>query len=244
MDDMVRPRPALDRLHDDQEELIRRAVWGFDRYQDMVLWMHDLSTISLGMVESEAFLELGCRTAGFHHKVLMNTETDPDSPVRHKYLEEYVQPPLRKSWRSFWSHVTEYGEGGPDPDEEPIIALRPSIQELHNQQREVLKRGVEGFGSQSELELWTHDLTRATLGVHDDGFVSDLFSAFPPFHYPPYDTGEEGVTLRLVGSVKWLLPWFNAAMRRQAKAAKEQTLEKEKEIEEYELSEEAIRNGE
>lgn len=230
-------RPALENLHSEQKEFVETCLGGVGSLQAQLELLHDWVVLSAGRVSSDQLHDVGATRIGMYSGVFLDSFEHQN--VRANFVNQEVVPTLNAAHEELWQSATEYGEGGPNPEAEESVAMRPAIQELWEGQRAVLRRGVEGFDSMEEVAEWAHDVGKVTLGEADSDWLGDLTGPVTaqPFHFPPFDDNRN---VRIVGSVKYLLPWFRDAIWLQVQSAAEQAGDKDADLTEYQLDENLV----
>jgi hypothetical protein len=241
--------PGLAALIDEQKEAVNRLLNGFASNRRVLLWCLDVLFLSAGRVDVEAVKALPVfgrdRTAT---KMVLG---DPDPAVgrryRMKYAGHYILPAFNDALDEVGWSFTEYGEGGPSPEEQKNMAMRPALEELREDQRDVLDRLLDGFGSAEELLEWGSALNRATLGASDPDLVKDALGTDVMLRRSllvgsefAEENPQEATWLRHRVARAFLLEWFAEGVERRVGSASEQPEEVETDLEEYELTLDSI----
>lgn len=228
-------QPALQKLEQDQSEVVKGLREGFDGEWELVWWLHDLSAATLGEADDDLFGRF-FRDETFKESVLNSSERDQDlsEPAQNRArqgVEEHILlPPFNSAYRKLSGKASEYLSGDRRPSVHPDapVALLPAVGELTRRQRHGLEALRDGFDSYDELLDWRRDLIGASYGQISDGTLQDLgrkdghavevltdgalTDGEPPNHL-------EDSRRRL--SVYILLPVFNAGIRTMVSGAGE-----------------------
>ena len=238
------PRPALDELHGEQKELAESLLEGFDRWTDIVEWVHDAMVYSGGRMDTRVVRGL---TPGGGEKFLQESllrDEPKHQYARQSLLAGEIAPSLRRGLKELRWKATEYGENPPDSDRSEHIVLRPAYDSLASKQKDVAERGLSPFEDRPALMDWVQDAQRASLGEVTGSLSMQLgfsdrhaLQSFVEGRYVEESPKPAAYTRFLVVGSE-ILPRFNDALLKQLRRASEQSVEVEEEPTTYELEEE------
>lgn len=241
--------PGLEALIDEQKESVSRLIGGFDSNRQILLWCLDVLFLSGGQVDTGAVKALPVFGPDRTATKMVLGDPDPEAGRRYrvKYAGHYILPAFNDALDDVGWSFTEYGEGGPSPEEQESMAMRPALEELRRDQRDVLDRMLEGFGSVEEILTWGSDLNRATLGASEPDLVEDALGTDIVLRRRlltesefAQENPQDATWFRHRVARGFLLDWFAAGVERRVGSASEQPEEVETDLEEYELSLESI----
>jgi hypothetical protein len=239
-------RPALRRLEEEHDDLVAELRAGFDSLDGVIFWCQRLSMRTLGCLDDALYQQFG------NERVLWSTLIT--SPEREKYghdtvsleaAEEfrllveatYVLPATRSAFRMLRGSAGEYF--GDDEDGtvtvagEQFIAMRPALNHLEDRQKETLTQLLDGIeGGKPELLDWLRDLNGATFGQIDSEFQVRAFKESRVTRevlLDEFDDPGAARKTRQLFAFEYLLPAFNAGVRKLVGKAGEDTAEEEEE---------------
>jgi len=237
-------RPALRRLEEEHDDLVAELRAGFDSLDGVIFWCQRLSMRTLGCLDDGLYQQFG------NERVLWSTLIT--SPERERYghdtvsleaAEEfrllveatYVLPATRSAFRKLRGSAGEYF--GDDKDDtvtvagEQFIAMRPALDHLEERQKETLSQLLDGIeGGKPELLDWLRDLNGATFGQIDSEFQVRAFKESRVTQEVLLDEFEDPDAARKTRQLmafEFLLPAFNAGVRKLVGKAGEDTVEEE-----------------
>ena len=230
-------RPAVDELGDSQDQLFAELEAGFDDRRDLVLWLHKASARTLGRIP-DAFPQevLGSR---YQTAALLGVEDGrhaPDASLgsfeRDLVRDDVLLEACVSSMRFMSQSSTQYADGSTGGDarqnrefgEQRWLAMRPSLHELVERQRNALKRVLGRhaeypFGREDPdyISRWVRSVQRGSRGL-DGGLSRDAI--WSPWWRQTLTDDPQNAELHLTLADD-VLSVFNAAIREEASQADE-----------------------
>ena len=238
--------PALLKLEEDQRRCVETFREGFENEDDAFEWSLELMAVSFGYVSnqlltafhSETTMRLGMVTT-------LKGKRNPGKKfpqearrhVRHQIEEMRLNPAFRRAYRDLRNSANEYvdpekrpspseiAEDTPREEDSLPVALRPSLQGLHDRQKEVLRDLLGGFNSKVEIVDWARSLTAASHGEVPQDKIDRLTTRETTLRrwFLDHPSSEEGKMMRYKFASQVVLPAFNEGIRALTGAAGERT---------------------
>lgn len=225
-------RPALRKLTRDLEDIEKDLLDGFDSREKVVGWLQELIVRTLGEVDDEWYRKLARQFRGdlAEERTLLaclltdeqrSRETiseDHARQVRERLITTRIHPAHHRAFRKLRKDAGEYidTEGRLSkhaPELQRYVAMRPALDELEREQRDVLDQLLDGLESRMEILLtWGPKLEEATHGEVSGAFVSRCYRE-PSTASLLTEQSETASRGRQVFAVYHLLPTFNAGVR-------------------------------
>jgi hypothetical protein len=212
------PRPALDVLDSDQDQIRSDLLDGFDGYRSVIGWWQRSAVRTFGHIADEFPAE------GLLNATRMRFLTESSRIAesrRSKIYTEEIAPACQDAFNDLKTQAVERlsaGEGEDtyadlDVEAQQDPAMRPAFRILEARQQRALRRLWGGFESDRELSEWLHELTSCTYGQIDREAASDLSEGVTRSHM--LDPGStDAQRYRVLLAIGELLPAFAAAARR------------------------------
>ena len=239
-------RPALVKLVEDVRDSERQLLRGFGSRREVLLWTQELAVRTLGEMPQDWFHQMARQFRGVpasaHERTLVSALLRAEyrtRPLAESKAREFrrqlsartIRPAAHRAFRELRADAGEYvDDGGTDqhaPGKQQYVAMRPSIDELHRNQKTSLVRLLDGFEDREAILEWGHDLELATHGEIDEEFVTRCYGerSTRELFTSPETADRRG---RELFAAHHLVPVFNRGVRDLAGRAKEQA-DKEKE---------------
>jgi hypothetical protein len=242
--------PALLKLEDDQRRCVETFREGFENEDDALEWSLELMAVSFGYISNELLTALHSETTIRLSMVpALKGKRNPGKKfpqearrhVRHQIEEMRLNPAFRRAYRDLRNSANEYvdPEKRPSPseiakdtprEEDSLpVALRPSLQGLHDRQKEVLRDLLAGFDSKVEIVDWARSLTAASHGEVPQDMIDRLTTAETTLRlwFLGHPSPEEAKMVRYKYASQVVLPAFNDGIRTLTGAAGERTANEE-----------------
>ena len=240
-------RPALVKLVEDIQESEQALLRGFDSRRAILLWTQQLAVRTLGEMPQDWFHQMARQFRGVpssaHERTLVSALLRPHyrmRPMPEAKAQEFrrqlsaktIRPAAHRAFRELRADAGEYVADGTDdqhaPGRQQYVAMRPSVHELHENQRTTLVRLLDGFNSRESILEWGHDLELATHGEMDEEFVTRCYGERST---RTLLTSTESADRRgrELFAAHYLIPVFNRGVRDLAGRAKEQADEEREE---------------
>ncbi|WP_363467236.1 hypothetical protein [Halogeometricum borinquense] len=169
-------RPALDKLHQDQRELL--TEWerdGYESRQDLLVALLRVAWLSLGRVHPNWCVRvardnvlISCLVTSENRCRYREDPVDLDSARLHRrrLAKKYLRPACRAGYREMRADATEYvqEDNRVNLDDVSMFAMRPVLEWLMQKQELALSQFLGGFGSEDALDRWLHRFDDLTLG--------------------------------------------------------------------------------
>lgn len=189
-------QPALAQLKYDFDEHMENFRTGVQTSEDLVLWLHKTSVLTLGAIPNKYFTEL--TQGAISSSILLGRsatnprrkelETDYDRSVRRRLEDHLFTPTFQSAFVDLRENATEYiseeettSKLDKLPAEDKPPALRPALSALQEQQRELLEKSLQddGFETCADLSDWLREVVSATRGHIREGFVDSVAGRDP-----------------------------------------------------------------
>lgn len=242
--------PALRNLEKRQQSCAEALRGGFERDKDLFDWSLELIAVSFGYFSND-FLSAFQSDPTIRLSLLTTEESTINvggqtrmsqydrRRLRHNIEEMRLTPVFQQAYKDLRANANEYvdPEARVSPstvdekeEDELPIALRPSLQELHDRQKEVLDELLTGFQKPVEILDWSRKLNAASHGEVPRNLINGLTTREKSMR--GYLLGTEGAELSEMMRKKFasqcILPAFNNGIRTITGAAGERsTVEEE-----------------
>lgn len=242
--------PALLKLEDDQRRCVENFRDGFEHEDDVFEWSLELMAVSFGYVSntlitafhSEPTVRLGMvTTLKGKRNPGKKLGQAPRRKIRHQIEEMRLNPAFRRAYRDLRNSANEYvdpekrpststiAENRSQEDDRLPVALRPSLQGIHDRQEEVLTELLEGFDSKVEIVDWARSLTAASHGEVPQDKIDSLTTRETTLkeRFMGHPSPEESKMVRYKFASQIVLPAFNEGIRALTGAAGERSTEED-----------------
>lgn len=239
---------SVDTLVQDHRELFADLERGFASRRDLLIWMHKASARTLGELPDDWFGDL--LTSRYRVSALLDVserqrgrllDHAPDDELAaferdllgDTVLLEACRAALQKRNEAANQYAELDGaqdghEQTVDPSRQKYLGMLPSVDDLAGKQRSVLERAIgrgghspNGLQSRADVREWARDLQRVVTGA-DGGIAQKMM--FSLWWRDLLTSDVESPTLHAQLG-EHVLQRFNAAIRREAAAAREAPLE-------------------
>lgn len=242
-------RPALVKLVEDVRDSEDQLFHGFASRRKILLWTQQLAVRTLGEMPQDWFHQMARQFRGLpesaHERTLVSALLRPEyrtrslsepqaREFRRQLSARTIRPAAHRAFRELRSDAGEYVDDGSDdqhaPGRQQYVAMRPSIDELYQNQKEALTRLLDGFENREAILDWGHDLELATHGEIDEAFVTRCYGerSTRSLLTGPEPSDRRG---RELFAAHYVIPVFNRGVRDLAGRAKEQADERKQERE-------------
>lgn len=240
-------RPALVKLVEDVRDSERQLLAGFDSRRAILLWTQELAVRTLGEMPQDWFYQIARQFRGVpssaQERTLVSALLRPQSRTREldeakarefrrQLSAKTIRPAAHRAFRELRADAGEYVDDGSDdqhaPGKQQYVAMRPSIHELHENQRTTLEELLDGFEDRESILGWGHDLELATHGEMDEEFVTRCYGERSTRKLLT-STESRDRRGRELFAAHYLIPVFNRGVRDLAGRAKEQADEEHEE---------------
>lgn len=187
-------RPALVKLSEDIQNAENSLHNGFDTREGMLLWLQNLSAVTLGSLPHRLFehfaeaLRTPAGDTGEHPLIACLLTQDARTrdisqtaaeTFRERLAAVYIRPSHHSALKHLRASATEYIEEGSadathNPQKQRYIAMRPALNELRDTQQHTLEALLQGFKSTREILEWHADLELSTHGELDGDLAPRL----------------------------------------------------------------------
>jgi hypothetical protein len=169
------PRPAQDKLHEDQQAFLEQFVdEGYQSRQEVLVALEKLSWLSMGRIHANWYSIVGRDDVTL--SVLITSEHRrryrPD-PVpleaakqqRRRLAKKFIRPACRLGFAELQRDANEYVQEDNEVRLEDVsmFAMRPTLEVLKRLQTDALTSFLGGFDSKTELDRWLHQFDRVAL---------------------------------------------------------------------------------
>ncbi len=223
-------RPALAKLCQDQLDMLRSFLAGFDDREALLRWGQDAVIGTLGHVGDDWYTDVAMSRSDLATLITGDEREvwgDGDPPTletaevyRRAMAATDLIPACHAAARSMRWSATEYVDNStdvhqPEPDVQSHPVMRPALSELAERQEWALDRLLGGFDSLDDLQAWIMAANQASYAELDSDLSRDLFHenhTREMLVVSPEDH-RHGPFFRESFAAKYLLPAFNAAAR-------------------------------
>jgi hypothetical protein len=223
-------RPALAKLCQDQLDLLRSFLEGFESREALLRWSQDAVIGTLGHVDDGWNTEVAMSRSDLATLITSNERDvwgDGDPPeletaevYRRAMAATDLIPACRAAARKMRWSATEYVNDAndvlqPEPDVQSHPVMRPALSELAQRQEWALDRLLAGFDDLDDLQAWIMAANQATYAELDEDLSRDLFheAHTRDLLVTSPDDHRHGPFFRESFAAKYLLPAFNRAAR-------------------------------
>ncbi len=222
------PKPALDKLHQDQDAIRAELLDGFAGYREAISWYQRASVRTFGKLKErfapDALLN---RT-----RMRMLCESSEIAAQRREEIySRELAPACRNGFVELREQATERlpdktNEDGLDYerieiDEQQNPHMRPAFRIIEQRQQQALSELWGGFVSPRALSKWIHNLTSASFGELDEDASARFLSGVSRDMLLD-KSSTDAQKFRLMFAVGELLPAFaSASMQLQAGAGED-----------------------
>lgn len=215
-------KPALEKLRQDQIELIDKFNRGFDSRREIVEWIPHLSLCTLGVLKNSILRQL---VFGRHRLKVFLGDSRQARFHRRNLLDGYIQQSWNMSFEALRDKSKEYVQEVDNIDEIPesntqkYAAMRPYLTELKNKQEKTIKQLLNGFNDRHEFTVWCNKLNHASNGYISRQFGSDLIfqRSIKKHLFKNTDKPRKSLFHRVNLCATHIVPPYNTAIRYTAK---------------------------
>jgi hypothetical protein len=175
LDTLQSPRPAQDKLHQDQQAFVTKFVQeGYQSRRDALVALQELGWLSMGRIKPNWYAIVGRDDVTL--SVLITSEnrrryrSDPvplaaAKQQRRRLAKKFLRPACRLGFAEIQRDAAEYVEEDNEVRLEDVsmFAMRPTLQLLKNLQEVALTDFLSGFTNELELDQWLHEFDRVAL---------------------------------------------------------------------------------
>lgn len=239
--DVPNPRPALQKLNDDQREVVASAVDGVASRRDVVEWCQRAIVATLGELDDDLFADvclekswLAMLMADHGDRAYWSPRNEPVSDLvaeefRRRFVAREVAPACTAAHRVLRWKAVEYVDGdeagrldAPDPAAQHHPGMRPALSALESRQERELRRLLDGYRDEAALVDSLLRLNQATYAEHERDLVDDVVDEQHTREHLLADSPHpEAVEFRERFAAVFVLPAFNRAARKLAERSGE-----------------------
>lgn len=178
--------PALSALTEQQTEVVRSFLDGFETRADAIRWAQRASIYTLGELDASTFasslgsrLDLAALCTDFRRDADLDAKTA--KRIRTAVASSEIVPPsvaAARRMRAMAAHHPADADG-PDGTGQAHPGMRPLLTEIHERQRWALDALLSGFDSEDEFIRWSAYVAEASHVEIDEGLAERILSDEP-----------------------------------------------------------------